>query len=283
MRARARNTLLLVLPALLVSLPAFAGQAAADSSSLAISVAERLQPRPSMLGVLPSGAAAALLARAPASPSPGPVPAPPRLPRRAALEIGAVAATGFGHLAFRAIDASPVFIPLASVSWGTYVVMRARADSSFFRDVGLGKAGLGPAFRAASLVALGGTALMAGVAAAQGSLELHPDLLPLLVLYPAWGTVQQFLVQGLVARNLADAGGWLGSPYLVVPVSALLFGAVHLPDWKLTAATSGLGLAFTPIYLEHRNVWPLGLYHGLLGALFYFWVLGENPWRELTG
>lgn len=53
---------------------------------------------------------------------------------------------------------------------------------------------------------------------------------------------------------------------------------MHLPSWKLAAGTFGLGLAYTPLYLHHRNLWPLGLYHGWLGVFYYFWVLERNPW-----
>ena len=123
---------------------------------------------------------------------------------------------------------------------------------------------------------------MAGRAAQQNSLRLDGDVVPLFLLYPIWGVVQQLLVQGMVAANLSDAPGGLGSPYAVTPIAAVLFGAVHVPNWKLTAATFAMGLAFTPLYLRHRNLWPLGLYHGWLGALFYVWVLDRNPWRDIV-
>jgi hypothetical protein len=58
---------------------------------------------------------------------------------------------------------------------------------------------------------------------------------------------------------------------------------VHLPDFRLATATFVLGLALTPIYLKWRNLWPLGIYHGLLGVLFYFWVLERDPWIEVFG
>gem|GEM_PF-5306162 len=67
---------------------------------------------------------------------------------------------------------------------------------------------------------------------------------------------------------------------LLIPATA--FGAVHLPSWDLTAGTFGLGLASTPLYLRHRNVLPLGLYHGWLGAFYYRWVLDRNPWADLV-
>lgn len=61
------------------------------------------------------------------------------------------------------------------------------------------------------------------------------------------------------------------------------FGSVHIPDWHLTAATTVLGAAYTGLYQRHENLWPIGLYHGVLGAEFYVWVLGRNPRQELIG
>lgn len=49
------------------------------------------------------------------------------------------------------------------------------------------------------------------------------------------------------------------------------------------AATFMMGLAFTPMYLRHRNLWPLGIYHGWLGVLTYYWVLARDPWTEMFG
>ena len=204
------------------------------------------------------------------------------LSRRGRLEMGAVGLTGAGHLGFSALDRSRLFIPVATLGWGAYVVYRARTDNRFVGEVGLTSTRLGPAFRDATLVALGATALMAGLGARQGSLRLGGDLIPLFLLYPIWGVVQQLLVQGMVAANLSRVPGGLGSPYAVTPVAAALFGAVHVPNWRLTGATFALGLAFTPLYLHHRNLWPLGLYHGWLGALFYAWVLDRNPWRSMV-
>ena len=44
-----------------------------------------------------------------------------------------------------------------------------------------------------------------------------------------------------------------------------------------------MGGAFFALYLRDGNVWPLGLYHGVLGAAFYVSVLDRDPWCELTG
>ena len=195
-------------------------------------------------------------------------------------EMGAVALTGAGHIAFTASDASAYFIPLAIGGWGGYVGYRAATESDFLRNAGFTSENLGPAFRDASILAGAATAGMLVIGAANGNLRFDVDMLPLLVLYPAWGITQQFLVQGLITRRLAEAGL---SPVAVTPISAAAFGSVHVSDWKLTAATAGLGAAYAALYQKHGNLWPLGLYHGVLGAEFYVWVLGRNPWQELLG
>lgn len=203
-----------------------------------------------------------------------------RLTTRQLAEMGAVALTGVGHLVASAHGASAYYIPVVIGGWGGYVGYRAATEPGFLADAGFTAESLGPAFRDASLLAGAATAGMVVVGAVQGTLRLDAGVLPLLVLYPAWGLTQQFLVQGLVTRPLADAGlsGWV-----VTAVSAVTFGSVHLPNLPLTAATTGLGAAYAALYQRHRNLWPLGLYHGVLGAEFYVWVLGRDPWAELTG
>lgn len=202
--------------------------------------------------------------------------------RRGRLEIAAVVLTGAAHLGASRRGASRVFIPLAVAGWGGYLAYRAHTEPGYLGRAGFTRRRLAPAFRDASVGAAAALAAMAGVGWAQGTLRLHRDLLPLMLLYPAWGLVQQGLVQHLVAGNLQRARGWAGHPAFVVPTSAALFGSVHLPNLRLTAATTALGLVYTPLYLRHGNLWPLGLYHGWLGALFYFWVLDRNPWRYVA-
>jgi len=90
--------------------------------------------------------------------------------------------------------------------------------------------------------------------------------------------VQQFLVQAMAVRNLRA----VLPPSATVLVAGFLFGLVHLPDLALSAATFGLGIALTPIYLLWRNLRPLGFCHGWLGTLVYFWVLGLDPLTQMT-
>ena len=204
----------------------------------------------------------------------------PSLDGRAVAEVGAVVLTGVGHLAASRAGVSGAYIPVVIAGWGGYVGVRAATEPGYLADLGFTGDALGRSSRDVALVAGGAALGMAAYGAANGSLRLDASLVPLLVLYPVWGLTQQMLVQGFVTRHLAGAG----LPALAVaPISAATFGSVHVPNWPLTAATTALGGAFAPLYLRDRNLWPLGVAHGALGALFYVWVLDRDPWQELVG
>ena len=201
-----------------------------------------------------------------------------RLGPRELAEVGAVVLTGVGHLVASQAGASDVFIPVAVAGWGGYVGARALTELGFLGELGLTGGDLGRAARDVALLSAGAGLGMAAYGAANGSLRLDRTLVPLLVLYPVWGITQQTLVQGFLTRHL-DAAGLPVSA--VVPVSAAAFGVVHVPNWPLTAATTAMGGAFAPLYLRDGAVVPLGVAHGVLGALFYVWVLDRDPYGEI--
>ena len=202
-----------------------------------------------------------------------------RFPRRERLEVAAVALAAVLYVVcYEVLDVRGAFIGAAFLAWAGYFAWRCVRDPAAPREYGLGSEGLRPTAAAVGgVVAVGGAACLA-VGAARGTLSLGRGLWLAMALYPLWGTVQQLLVQAIVVRPLAAR--WPAPA--VVAVAALLFGALHLPDLALTAATTALGAVFTPLYLRWRNVWPLGVGHGVLGALFYVEVLGRDPWAEAT-
>jgi hypothetical protein len=143
---------------------------------------------------------------------------------------------------------------------------------------GLHRAGLLPCARQAAVVLVAGIAAAAAIGSARGALAFDARFLPLLLLYPLWGLVQQLLVLGVVAGNVLALGG---SRRLALAIAAPGFAAVHVPDWPLCGATALLGAVCCLLFLRWRNLWPLGVLHGWLGACFYRWVLGRDPWAEL--
>jgi hypothetical protein len=194
----------------------------------------------------------------------------------------AVLVTGMLHpLTVHLSEAKGVFILLAVVGWSLYIGLRIRRDKRAVRVWGLSSDGLRPTARIAAVLAIAATAVMAFVALSRGSLHLHANMIPLVLLYPVWGLIQQVLVQGMVVGNLVSCYPHLSRSTSLAVVAGLLFGAVHLPDPVLTGATALMGGLFAAVFVRHRNVWPLGLVHGALGVLFYFWVLERDPWPEL--
>lgn len=204
--------------------------------------------------------------------------------QRSRWEIAAALGTAVLHLVFQARrGAHGLFVIAAVIAWSSYVYARARRDPAALARWGFRRQSFLPAFLATSSAAAVGLVSMALIAASRGQLRLHWHMLIAFVLYPVWGVIQQFMVQGLVAANLERAPSPWARPPLIVLVCATLFSLVHAPGREIMLGTFLLGGAFTPVYLRWHNLWPLGLYHGWLGLLFYFWVRGTDPVASLLG
>lgn len=198
------------------------------------------------------------------------------------VEVVAVAATGVLYLVFKSFEAKGLFVALASVSWIGYIVWRVRQDSSQWVKWGFQMKNLSSAFLWPTAIFVVGMSMMAWYGLANGRVLWQGHILFLLLLYPLWGILQQFLVQALGVANLMALfpnQGWM----VAMPVGIVLFSVIHFPDGLLMIATGLIAALFIPCYLRDRNLWPLGLYHGWLGTFFYLWVLGKDPWIDIFG
>jgi membrane protease YdiL (CAAX protease family) len=190
-----------------------------------------------------------------------------------------VVVTGVGFLAF---GLSFLYIGVASLFWVSYVLARHRWDHDVFVRWGFRRRGFGRAAALTAPFALAGAAFCVVYGVVSGEAVMNSHLPLLLVLYPPWGVVQQFLVVALIAENLvAVTRGRIGEPAAVV-ITAVVFAAVHLEDPALVVATFFLGLVTTSVYFRTKNVWVPGILHGWFATLFYFLVMGEDPWAELV-
>jgi hypothetical protein len=171
-----------------------------------------------------------------------------------------------------------VFIATAAVFWVTYVLVRWRRDPAVLREWGFRKENIAPAAAAsvAVLVVVGGA--MFALRLHRNPLWLPRNFWVTLALYPLWGIVQQFLMNGIIARNLARRVPAAATVFL----TAALFAVAHAPDGALMGLTFVAACIWVPIYLRWRNLWPLGVSHGLLGAIAYYVLLGRDVWLELT-
>ncbi len=198
------------------------------------------------------------------------------------LEVVAVAATGVLHLVFQSLGGKGLFIALVSVSWIGYIMWRIRQDSSLWVKWGFQRKNLLSAFVWPTVMFVLGLSLMAWYGLAHDRVLWNEHIVVLLLLYPLWGILQQFLVQALGVANLMllfPNQGWV----VAMPVGIGLFSVIHFPEGLLMVATGLMAALFIPCYLRYRNLWPLGLYHGWLGTFFYLWVLGKDPWIDVFG
>ena len=171
-----------------------------------------------------------------------------------------------------------VFIAVAAAGWVAYVLVRWRRDPAVLQEWGFRKENVLPATAAslAVLVVVGGG--MFYFKLLRNPLWLPRNFWVTLALYPLWGTVQQFLMNGLIARNVARRA----PPAATVFVTAALFAVAHAPDGALMGLTFLAACIWVPIYLRWRNLWPLGVCHGLLAAVAYYVLMGRDVWLELT-
>jgi membrane protease YdiL (CAAX protease family) len=115
------------------------------------------------------------------------------------------------------------------------------------------------------------------------TINLSWHIVPILIAYPIWGVIQQFLVIALVAGNMQDLRTKKITKFTAIFTSAFLFGAVHYPFGWLMAGTFVLALFYGFIYLRARNLFVMGLFHGWLGGLFFYTVVERDPFHEVFG
>lgn len=200
------------------------------------------------------------------------------------FEIIAVIITGLLKFIFMGLlEWQGIYITSAMLFWGLYIFWRTNNNETLFAYWGFTKNNLSESFKATGLFAAVAIGIMAIYGHAQNTLGNSFSILPLLLIYPLWGLVQQFMVMSLVAGNLRDMEDEHYKNRYIILGTAFLFGMVHLPNIWLTIGTTGLAVVYGLFFLKWRNLWALGLFHGWIGAFFYIWVLDHNPWLDVFG
>src|SRR5687767_6507863 len=121
------------------------------------------------------------------------------------IEIAAVFITGAGKFLFMDfLQWKLPFILFAITAWASYVIYRSKKVPGIlkywgfrmdtFKDVTLRILPYGIFFIAAFFI----------VGYIRGTINMTWHIIPILILYPIWGVIQQFLVIALVAGNLQD-------------------------------------------------------------------------------
>jgi len=195
-------------------------------------------------------------------------------------EITFVLLTGLGQFLLAGwLDLQLAYVVGACLFWIGFVAVRAKTDASSLAEWGFTTRGFGRSIVLLSpfllLVALG----FAAYGKFTHSLMLNWHIVLILLLYPLWGLVQQFLIVALLAGNMEkhsripEAG--------IVLLTAVIFAGVHAPSLALVGAAFVLALVTTTVYFRTRNLWALGIFHGWFATGLYYFVLGRDPWIEV--
>ncbi len=197
------------------------------------------------------------------------------------FEIFMVILTGLGKILFvDVLDVKFIFIIAAIAFWVIYFLRRVSKNKELIKYWGLSFSSAKETFRIVTivgLIVLGGF-VMYGLF--MGTYRFHWHLLVILLVYPIWGLVQQFLMMSLFAGNLKDYESKHFNKALIVVLTSILFSLVHYPSFHLIIATFIMALFYTIVFLRERNIIPLGIFHVVLGGVFYFLVLNRDPWGE---
>lgn len=204
--------------------------------------------------------------------------------KRRIIEIAAVVLTAIGKFVFMDyLDWRFPFIAAAIFFWVAYIIYRGHQEKSLLTYWGFRTDNFKGVLKRVLPFGLLSVILFIGIGLYQGSINITWHIIPILILYPLWGIIQQFLLIALTAGNMQDFKGVHLNKALVILLSAFLFASVHYPFVWLIIGTFILAVFYGWIYLKERNIYVLGIVHGWLGALFYYTVLNRDPFLETFG
>ncbi len=198
------------------------------------------------------------------------------------LEIFGVVLTGIGKFLFMDyLNWRLPFVIIAIAMWSIYVVYRYKKDKNVLRDWGFRWDNFRSVLKLVLPFAVIAIISFFLIGYLRGTINMTWHILPLIITYPIWGSVQQFLTIGLLAGNLKDFRQKKFSKSFIILITAIFFSIVHYPSIWLMLGTFILALFYGYIYLKAKNIYVLGLFHGWLGALFYYTVVNQDPFADV--
>jgi len=204
--------------------------------------------------------------------------------KRRILEILAVIITAAGKFIFMDyLNWRFPFVAIAIIFWITYIIYRSKKQPTILKYWGFRTDNFKSVLKIVLPFGLLAVISFIGLGFYQSTINITWHIIPILILYPLWGTIQQFLLIALTAGNLQDIKGQKLNKAMIIFLSALLFGVIHYPYVWLMMATFILAIFYGWIYLTKKNLYVLGLFHGWLGGIFYYTILIRDPFLEMFG
>lgn len=204
--------------------------------------------------------------------------------KRRILEISAVILTAAGKFIFMDyLNWRFAYVVAATLIWTGYIIYRSKTQAGIIKYWGFRTDNFKKVIQKVLPFGVLSVAIFFCLGFYQGTINITWHMIPILIFYPAWGIIQQFLLIALTTGNMQDLKGKKINKGIIILVSALLFASVHYPVVWLIIGTFVLAIFYGVIYLKERNIYVLGLFHGLLGGLFYYTVLNKDPFLETFG
>jgi uncharacterized protein len=165
--------------------------------------------------------------------------------------------------------------------WLFYVFYRYRKDHSILKFWGFTRENLVRSLYAL-LPFLGIIAVFTWLYGMYSGIRImNIHIIPVLILYPAWGIIQQFMLACIIARNLQNMTYFSRHKMQVIILVSLFFSLVHYPYFTLMVFTLLMEILFLFVYNRWRNLWAIGLMHGWAATLLLYYVLHRDLWLEL--
>ena len=204
--------------------------------------------------------------------------------KRRIAEIAAVLLTAAGKFVFMDyLEWQLPFIAAAILSWTGYISHRTRTAPGITRYWGFRMDNFTTVLLRVLPFGIFAVVACVGTGFYQGTILFTWHIIPILILYPIWGIIQQFLLIALTAGNMQDLKGQKLNKGTIILISAFLFAIVHFPIAWLIAGTFVLALFYGWIYMGERNIYVLGLFHGWIGGIFYYTVVNRDPFVVIFG
>jgi membrane protease YdiL (CAAX protease family) len=198
------------------------------------------------------------------------------------LEICAVVLTGIGKFVFMDyLNWRLPFVVVSILAWSAYVIYRYKKDKYVLKDWGFRWDNFKSVLKLMLPFAIISIVLFFIVGYMQSTINMTWHIIPLLITYPIWGSIQQFLTIGLLAGNLNEFKSVKLNKALIIFMTSVFFSIVHYPSVWLMIGTFILALFYGYVYLKAKNIYVLGLFHGWLGALFYYTVVNQDPFADV--
>ena len=204
--------------------------------------------------------------------------------RKRFFEISFVLITAIGKFIFMDyLNWRFIFVFTASLLWICYIAYAYKTKKDLFKHWGFRTDNFKSVLLRVLPFGVISIVIFIIIGTIQQTINLTWHIIPILIFYPIWGTVQQFLLIALTAGNLQDYRRIKVNRVIIIFLSALLFAFVHYPIIWLIIGTFILAIFYGWTYLKERNLYVLGLFHGWLAGLFYYTVLNTDPFLNTFG